>query len=307
MDRNALLLYLQNVRDLEIAKYDLNKRYQSDYSAYVKRKSFLNSKPKQYTSPERPDKHLGSKTLTLIGSLSFLLLPVVGFIGLFTDPEEFAPLLSEPFMIFMFLICIIVGVALFFAFMRIITVEKKEIQQWKQDVVNTKATNIQNAADYENRKSSLPALERDWTNKVHWYQKELQKANDLLNSFYRMNILPNQYRNLPSVLYIYDYMSSSSATFEDTLIHEHMENGIQRLKAKLNSIIGQPEDILYETRCIRAENQGAIERTIQQNNQMLQSLQQTEQNTLASAQYAELSANYSKANAYFSLATYLKR
>jgi uncharacterized protein (UPF0305 family) len=122
-----------------------------------------------------------------------------------------------------------------------------------------------------------------------------------------MNILPNPYRNLASVLYIYDYMSSSSATLEDTLIHEHMENGIQRLEAKLDIVIDRMGDMLYETRCMRAENRRNIQTTIDQNNRMLESLQESNQNTADAAQYARLAANYSKANAYFSLANYLKK
>ncbi|MCD8117125.1 MAG: hypothetical protein LUE21_08465 [Oscillospiraceae bacterium] len=154
----------------------------------------------------------------------------------------------------------------------------------------------------QNNKPVIARLTTDWKNKERWYNGERSKVQQLLADFYGMNILANQYRNLAAVCYIYDYMSSSQASLEDTLIHEHMENGIQRLEAKLDSIIVRLEDIVYETRCLRRNS----ERTIEQNNNMLTSLQQTERNTMEAAQYAQLSANYSRANAYFSLATYLK-
>ena len=81
-----------------------------------------------------------------------------------------------------------------------------------------------------------------------------------------------------------------------------MEDGIRRLEANLDSIISNLETMVYETRCIRQNS----ERMIAQNSGMPESLQRTGSNALLATQYAELSANYSKANVYFSLATYLK-
>ena len=127
-----------------------------------------------------------------------------------------------------------------------------------------------------------------------------------MDDFYSMNIVPLQYRNLKAICYIYDYMSTSQATLEETLYHEHMESGIQRLEDKLDIIAEQVEMVLYETRCMRQENKASVERIINQNSGMLNHLKNIERNSADAALYAELSANYSKANAYFSVANYLK-
>lgn len=97
-------------------------------------------------------------------------------------------------------------------------------------------------------------------------------------------------------------MSSSQENLKDTLIHEHMENGIQRILKKLDYIIEQNQEIIFHNRILEADN----EKIIKQNKGMLSTLKQTEINTEMAAQYAEISANYSKVNTFFSCANYLK-
>ena len=130
---------------------------------------------------------------------------------------------------------------------------------------------------------------------------------DLLLSFYNMNVIPLEYRNVTAMCYIYDYMSTSQATLAEALLHEKLENGIQRIESRLNIMLDYLDNVLYETRCIRAENQVAVERIINQNNQMLKKMETAAQNTAEAAEYAQLASNYAHANAYFSLANYLKQ
>ena len=58
---------------------------------------------------------------------------------------------------------------------------------------------------------------------------------------------------------------------------------------------------------MREDNRRQVERTISQNNQMIQKLEAIENNSYEASQYAKLASNYSKANAYFSLAKYLDK
>jgi hypothetical protein len=125
-----------------------------------------------------------------------------------------------------------------------------------------------------------------------------------------MNILPSQYRNLPSIYYIYEYMSTSQASLEDTLIHEHMENGIQRIMDKLDVIIAQNEERILLERRIEAntrETAESTQRMLSKQQQMLESMERTEQNTLEAAQAARIAAQYGEINTFFSAATYLER
>ena len=122
-----------------------------------------------------------------------------------------------------------------------------------------------------------------------------------------MNIIPQKYRSLAAAEYLYDFMSTSQASYTDMLINVKLEEGIQRLEEKLNAIVSEISDLIYETRCIREDNKYMISQVINQNNNMLKSLQQTEANTFEAAQYAQLAVNYGAANTYFSLATYLRK
>lgn len=125
----------------------------------------------------------------------------------------------------------------------------------------------------------------------------------MLTSYYGQNILASQYRNLPALIYIYDYMSTSQESFRDTLIHEHMENGIRKILDRLDTIISQNETIIFNQHRLEAQNN----KMVYQNEEMLGSLQRAEQNTLAAAQYGELAANYSKTVAFFAEANYLQK
>ena len=147
-------------------------------------------------------------------------------------------------------------------------------------------------------------------NKEQQLKKELQKVTALLEEAYSLNILAKPYRNLLSVYYIYEYMSASQASLEETFMHEHMENGFQRIEKKLDTIIEQNEEIIFATRQIEANTS----RTVGQTTEMLKNLQKslesqqrTEQNTLEAAQYASICATYSKTTAFFSTANYLSK
>ena len=102
------------------------------------------------------------------------------------------------------------------------------------------------------------------------------------------------------------YRTLVFCTFRALLLHYNLTKNIQRLEAKLNQIIDRLDVIVYKTRCFRDDNHTAIQRTIDQNNRMLNQLERTAYNTHEASRYAQLAANYSKANAYFALAEYLK-
>lgn len=169
-------------------------------------------------------------------------------------------------------------------------------------------------------------------NHIAWYNAELEKLNRLIADFYNMNILPDSpyrtWRGLGPVCYIYSVLSTGEEfSLRDVLFSQQYEAGVQRLESKMDVMIGQLSSLVYESRCIK-ENTA---RLIRQNEEMLEesarnmrtlieqneksvhsveeleaSMKRNEKYTLEAAQYASLSANYAKANAYFSLAEYLK-
>lgn len=290
MDRSAMLLYLQNVRDLEVAKHKINAMFTNEKQGYLKRKESYPTSIK-VTATETVDKHwfpFGYLLLWLFCIGIAILNRVEGGSGLVGG------------------ILLLPSICFFLKIIIAFSDHRFDVKYCKEQ--NEKAQKEREMAQIQVRKNAaaIQKLDSNWNTRNAWFAREYKTVTGLLKQFYSMNILPSQYRNLSSVCYIYDYMSTSQASFEETLIHEHMENGIQRLESRLDEIIYRIEDVVYETRCMRAENRQAVERIISQNNRMLNQLQQIESNTHNAALYAELASDYSKANAYFNLASYLK-
>lgn len=260
--------------------------------------------------PEEKSVHIGGIIGIIIGIVISLLFTYCLFFAKTGYWERvngvsryhYIPIYQETGLAFLMVLGIIFGIAIIVFGMRSYKNSVNEAKNSKEDIKNIKQYNeIENIRIAKNTTLSLE-IKKQWNTRADYLQKEYNKVNTLLSEYYNLNILANPYRNLASLYYIYDYMSSSRESLQDTLIHEHMENGIQRILAKLDYIINQNQEIIFQNRIAEANNQ----KIINQNQQMLQSLKQTERNTAQATQYAEISANYSKANAYFSLANYLK-
>ncbi len=138
--------------------------------------------------------------------------------------------------------------------------------------------------------------------RASFFNRELEKVKGLLQEAYGVNLLATPYRNLASVYYIYDYMTTSQASLSETLLHEHMESGIQRILEKLDQVVAQNEQMILSMRRLEAGNQKVIE----QNQQMLLSMGSIESSALNSEMHSRLAASYAKSSAFFNAATYLE-
>lgn len=174
--------------------------------------------------------------------------------------------------------------------------------EYKEELENVIMMNEEEQSKYEKNEGQRKALTSEWDRRYSFLMLEDKKVQNLLEKYYAINIIPSPYRNLASLYYIYEYMSSSQATLEDTLFHEHMENGIQRILARLDYIIAQNRQIIFQNRIMEANSQKIISNT----KSMLGSLEKIEGDVSLASKYAQLSACYNEANAYFSLATYLQ-
>ena len=330
MNREATILYLREVVDLEVAKRRLSQLYHNEQAVYKqKRSDLISSKvPEQVDEkipfpkePSRNNKYsVSAENMSFLLFVMFAFYLILMFIGIkfvidfsestYTDTQGAIYLLkigTVCFIIF-FLITILL----------IIYKRKKAKIQYYSDLKEHEARCKKIPLLVEERKTYnknvvLPALEKkkqkieeadqEWNQRSDYLRSEYSKVSSLLDSYYAMNFIPNQYRyKLSSVYYIFDWMSSTQDTLRDTLIQTKIEDGIRRIEGRLDQIVGHLEDIIYETRCVGKN----VQSLICQNNSMLRHLQESSRNTAEAAQYAELASNYSKASAYFGLANYLK-
>lgn len=302
MDRNALLLYLRNVRDLEVARHIIKTQYHQQKTDYENKLKNIQTTPNLAEYPQR-EKGQGGCCFVFC-YMAAILSAVLLFILLNQSPTGLD--MAETVVVFSFVIFLFILFVLGAYWLK--PESQKSYDEWvenekrKVDAYNESQREIVREGLAEKKQ-----LSDEWKQTANWYNNEYNKLTNLLNKFYAMNILANQYRNLASVIYIYDYMSSSRASLNDTLIHEHMESGIQRLETKLDQVINRISDVIYETRCMRSENKSMVERQVLHDKKMLRELQAIASNSQDAAFYSQLASNYSEANAYLSLANYLKR
>lgn len=276
MQRKALLLYLRELRDLEFAYWTVKKLYDNEAEEFKKRYQKLT----QTAARKKPIKAYGWTTGRkrsfkgcLMVSLMCLLILIAGVAG---GKHIASKLLFQGMFI--------VGMLLFdgIAFGIYMCTENELRKQ------EAKIKEVEN-------------LKESWEERAAFWEKEKAKVASLLEANYDLNIIPSRYRNIASIYYIYDYMSTSNTSLEETQIYEQMENGIQRIVERLDYVINQNDQIIMQNRRLEATNQ----QIVQTNKQMLKQLEDIEGREYIAAQYAALSANYSEATAYFSLADYL--
>lgn len=358
MNRNALLLYIRDLRDLEVAKYQLTKVIQQNTNRANTITRNLQQEINQVQQPyykEQPPLPEEIPNLSVIGIsisvFSFLIyrhlwtlyvllflaslgLLAISFVGWLTIKKNFVDTFFSCCIRFFLVWAISLIPAFFSEILYIQSIRTlyplatlcgigiiiysvvRYIPPYAQQCNETETYNRQEAerlthvpALVQEKTAQKQALINSWKTKDTILKRDLQKANALLQKAYSQNLLASTYRNLASVYYIYDYMSTSTASLEETLIHEHMENGIQRILSKLDVILSKQEEQIISIRRLESNTKTIIE----QNEHMLDTLQQTlasqlrtEQNTLEAAQYARIASNYMETTAFFSSASYFQ-
>lgn len=321
MNRNALLIYLHDLRDLEAAKYQIEKMRKNNLaankSATGKIQSEINAinTANYMKKPYWPDFdaiYAGFFVGGILG-LFFVMLekrPQKVLFGAFNMLFDAFDLQSDIFKRIM----ISVLSALIGGILVLISIVLKHLRDRRKVKEHNKRENerlklIAPSVSAEKNKLKQEIMAKGYSKELH-LKKEAQRVSALLEEAYSLNILAKPYRNLPSVYYIYEYMSTSQASLEETFMHEHMENGFQRIEKKLDIIIAQNEEIIFTTRQIEANTSRTVEQTTEMLNNLqknLESQQRTEQNALEAAQYASICATYSKTTAFFSAANYLSK
>lgn len=303
MKREALLVYLQDLRDLEVAKYQIEKMIKNNN--FIKTVTLQNiqceidiaEKANYWKLPNQPEP-------------VWLIMEIMGIILIFGS--FFFRWLGIPLID---MICMVIGV------LGTIIWGVLCVCEYKRYIKEKKEVKLHNIKEKERLEMVVPSIIKDKhelqqkiikesNSKEQYLKNELEKVVVLLKESYSLNIIASTYRNLASIYYIYEYMSTSQSSLEDTFIHEHMENGIKRIENKLDIIIEQNRELIFSVRQIEVNTHKTVKQTtemltmLQQN---LESQQRTEQNTLEAAQYAAICATYSKTNAFFSMANYLTK
>lgn len=111
---------------------------------------------------------------------------------------------------------------------------------------------------------------------------QLKEVNTLLPQTYAINIIPQQFRNLSGVSYLYDYMSTSQATLESAFLNYNMN----QIGAQVQRIAEQQYEMILQQYVTNAK----LESVEGQNRKMLDQLSNIENNTALSGKYSAITA-----------------
>ena len=306
MDRKALVLYLENVRDLEVTKYKINQLW--GYEKY-KYNSSLKS-----TSVKKPEPKESDLSYILYGVLLviciFVFIKAGKYLTSGSDEGFFDEIIGGIIGLGACALSFGLGIISFMVVITTLLDENKNKKKYKSALVQyEKDLKIANQNKVYNA-----SKQKEWEEINRYYSNEYNKADTILKDFYAMNIIPKPYRDnginknrsLATACYLYDYMSSGRESFQMALLSNQIEDGIRRIEAKLDEIIKRLDMVIYQQRVIRDENRQSVQRQVNQNNRMLDSLQRMENNQQNIEEYSRLSANYNRAQAFISMAYYLK-
>lgn len=112
--------------------------------------------------------------------------------------------------------------------------------------------------------------------------QENKEVYALLQKAYDANIIPQQFRNIEGVYYLYDYLSTLNQSLSEAL----MQANLEAIKSKLDNMIK-----LQSAQIIQQAQTNAKLDNIQAQNQRLQELSEaTKNNTAVAAKYAQIAA-----------------
>lgn len=287
LNREALLIYLNDLRVMETVIYESQKK-KNVISHMVNQKhkeyqGYVNCKPKfNFKKPINQSDEPGFRKFFLVHSL----LAGLGFLimGLFSS---FAYLPVGAFFM-------ILGII----FLTVRCVVKMQLDRKYEQVYHAEYA-LQHSK-YEGKLEKYNAEEMKRRNLYNNYKKnsdnhiskinnDIRKMQNILNEAYSANIIPNQFRNIQGVYYLYDYLSTSNQTLSEALLQCNLE----AIKQKLDKMISLQSAMVVEI----AQQNAKTDKIIQQNRELLSSVKEVGVHTANAAESAREAAQYAQISA----------
>ena len=308
MDRQALILYLGTVRDLEAMKYRINILWTSKKVRYEVYAQY------RFTEATKPtERKVGIIRPVLMGL--FYLIAVISdwrVIRRIIELAERSGFKEHSLLVQYFALAFVLSVAVLIAMLFL----------WGSidDALITAHDNRTNAEKYRNdlraarfNKSYDEIRTEEWNKQNSFYRGELTRINALLASFYAMDVIPGSYRDnsadenrsLAAACYLYDYMSFGQESLQRAFASDQMEDGIRRIEENLYEITNRIITAIDQQKVIREGNIQRLNDQAERDNRMLISLIRTESSPRNVEEYSRLAVYYNRAQALISMANYL--
>lgn len=306
MDRAAVLLNLRDLRDLELTKVVMTKKREEEWQTYEKEINNLSAVEYAEIKPVS-----GNKKEIIFSALGVLIGTIITSISLmFTGSGEgWPPILNIIAAIYrspgLAVLGLIIGFpmfgfSLYLLYHALDSAEKERVTRAQNEAA--RQYNVAEDVRIAINQPQIGELRQLQQEQDAYWRDELEKVEDLLTDSYSVNLIPQPYRHkLAAIQYIYEYMSSAPVSLEHTLLSTQLEDGIRRIEAKMNIIITQQYEQIFQMHRQEAHNKQLLE----QNEQMLDSLQRAETNALEISQYTQLIEGYHRTNSFFATMDYL--
>lgn len=272
LNHDVLVSYLYQLRSMEFSKNKLAVMINTlDYR--ISQLGYYQNFPNP--GPERQPSIIGGAFLGIVGGIFCELLGSVYVITLILL------VLSSLISAFQGLAILALMGAIFYtldAVCRGISEDREECER-QQKAIKSYLESVE--ADKKRVAAELVEKTRRQEERQSLYEK-YQEADKILTKMYTVNLIPQQFRNIYAIYYLYDYLSTSQSNLESAMLHFNLEE----IKAKLDKVIAQQQEIILQQSIQISQN----DEMIAQNKKLIAHAIATEKNTRLAAQYHEIEA-----------------
>lgn len=271
VDREALLIYLNDLRTMESVLHESEKNKEI-LLVNFERKLKENNEKLENEKPKDPV--ILSETTSIFKLIMGLGLAWAIIFVIFGIGFKWKWLV----------ICgIIVGVLTFIRGIKELYDNKKSNDFMERENIRAQNEYDQQLEKYENLKQEIKKAEEEITNKgnndIQLLKADINSMKQMLDRAYSANIIPMQFRNIQGIYYLYDYMSTSNQSLSEAL----MQCNLEAIKEKLDKMIELQCNMIIQ----QAESN---EMMIRQNEHIIQHLVEVNKNTAAAAYYSKIAA-----------------
>lgn len=288
MERKAMLIYLRDVRDLEYTKRKLTELYKQEKRKVQKRLEYLETP--HYCDEIQKNWVPTAIALGVLGVVTlicFVLMQLRVYTLVDQMRSVFFGTLFKPLIVLFIVMLILV----------VIDVVKAD-----RRLTAAREANDRERERLEENEPEVRKIKAYWEKRSKYLKEQYDTVCRLLDSYYRLNLIAKPYRNLASLIYLYDFMSTSHSTLSEAQYHAHIEEGIKKVEEKLDVVVKQKEKNVFYQRISEAHDRAVVS----QHKRMIESLRATDRNNINVDEYARLSDNYTQTVEFFGKAEYLE-
>lgn len=297
LSREALIIYLRNLRTLEFIKKGTDESLQKvegkKRNLEMQYNSIKSKKPEPNVQKPKLLKYVIILIIAVI-VIDFLLICLFCFLGnasntLYNiwgsaDDRQGLSLLEYIGQNIGSYINPSIAVILI-GFIIIALIYNKSMKDYEADCKRFAEESSQYNKDISHYGDIFNKLQKEADKHIQTLQSYITIIDSLLQKAYNLDIVPLQFRGIYGVTYLYDFISTSDLSLSDAIINCNME----QIKDKFDIVISKCNEIINQQKITNA-NLREIQR---QNNQLLAEARNTSRNTALAAQYSEIAATNS--------------